>query len=287
MTGKQLTCQEAAVLIGVSVSTIKRMCNDGALEFTLTPGGHRRVSQSSIQQLLKSQSASPVVLPPAPQSADDLLELLLQRQTESLVRYFEQLSLHKTVASVLDDVLVPTLWEIGHRWKTGTLDVYQEHICSETVDHVLDEWARRLPCAVNPHRVDALGCAVGNEQHRLVSKMIALVFRSVGIPSLCLGARVPVASLLKASNAYHPRILWVTYTTLEDLDQAKRDNRTIYQSLSSDQSLVIGGRALTEDVRRGMNFDFFGDSLTHLEHYAMQGKWRFAPVNDAEQRSAG
>ena len=42
-TRVELTSTEAAELLDVHPSTIKRWCNDGELDFEQTPGGHRRI----------------------------------------------------------------------------------------------------------------------------------------------------------------------------------------------------------------------------------------------------
>ena len=46
-----ITRKGAADLIGVSESTVRRACDDGAIPVTRTPGGHRRIRRSDVEAL--------------------------------------------------------------------------------------------------------------------------------------------------------------------------------------------------------------------------------------------
>lgn len=45
---KWVTPKQAGARLGVSETTIKRMCDKGKLEFTTTVGGHRRILASQL-----------------------------------------------------------------------------------------------------------------------------------------------------------------------------------------------------------------------------------------------
>lgn len=66
---KALTTQEAASLLGVGPSSIKRWADDGRLPSMKTPGGHRRFRQADIEALrdeLESDGSSNSDREPAP-----------------------------------------------------------------------------------------------------------------------------------------------------------------------------------------------------------------------------
>ena len=54
-----LTPREAAAEIGVSYATVKGWILAGKLKSTKTPGGHHRVPQSALKQLLKASPTKP------------------------------------------------------------------------------------------------------------------------------------------------------------------------------------------------------------------------------------
>ena len=53
-----MTTNEAAALLGASVRTIQLWVEDGCLKAWKTPGGHRRVLRSSVEEMLRSRQRS-------------------------------------------------------------------------------------------------------------------------------------------------------------------------------------------------------------------------------------
>ena len=47
-----MTPGDVAAALGVHVKTVSRWAEQGKLEFTRTPGGHRRFSQATIREIL-------------------------------------------------------------------------------------------------------------------------------------------------------------------------------------------------------------------------------------------
>jgi excisionase family DNA binding protein len=52
-----LTTQQAAKLLGLSTTSVQKMVINGELDAWITPGGHRRIFRSSVDQLLNSRNA--------------------------------------------------------------------------------------------------------------------------------------------------------------------------------------------------------------------------------------
>ena len=51
-----MTTQQAAVLLNLSTTSVQKMVTSGELDAWITPGGHRRIFRSSIDQFLNSRS---------------------------------------------------------------------------------------------------------------------------------------------------------------------------------------------------------------------------------------
>ncbi|CCQ11292.1 Response regulator receiver:Transcriptional regulatory protein, C-terminal [Pseudoalteromonas luteoviolacea B = ATCC 29581] len=51
-SNKYIGPSDAALLLNVNAMTIRRLCDKGALEFMVTPGGHRRILAASVEQYL-------------------------------------------------------------------------------------------------------------------------------------------------------------------------------------------------------------------------------------------
>ena len=52
-----LSVTQAAALLGVSVGTVRRWADDGALQSRRTPGGQRRFSASDLERFAERQRA--------------------------------------------------------------------------------------------------------------------------------------------------------------------------------------------------------------------------------------
>ena len=65
MANKQkdyLTTREAAELLNVAVSTIQVWTNDGLLDAWTTVGGHRRISKTSVKNMLSNNKSGSIVI---------------------------------------------------------------------------------------------------------------------------------------------------------------------------------------------------------------------------------
>ncbi|MEM8913867.1 MAG: excisionase family DNA-binding protein [Planctomycetota bacterium] len=272
-----LSCKQAAQTLGVSGSTIKRMCDDGVVPSMRTPGGHRRIPRTAIDSWLISNDLPRIDPPPrrdVPQSCDAaaLVTMLRQGHIESISdRLCDALHQSDEFATTLDTVVAPAMWEIGERWSTGEFEVYEEHLCTANLRTSLLQASSHLTklrsADVLESRPRAIGCSVDGESHDLVSLMIELVMRSSGVDAKSLGGSVPVESLIAAILAEHADLVWTSYTRIEDPEEMLRQHHVLVNALPDHCRLLIGGQALTASLRRQMTFDFHGDSLLHLQRY--------------------
>jgi len=65
---------EASKLLGVSVRTVQLWVENGSLEAWKTPGGHRRIVASSVDDYINGNQAKPV----APQTSDNMRILIVE-----------------------------------------------------------------------------------------------------------------------------------------------------------------------------------------------------------------
>lgn len=72
-----LTLNEAADLMGVHYTTIRRWANQGLIVYTRTPGGHRRLSRESLLKLHQSQLPVVSTVDMKTRAADTLREKIL------------------------------------------------------------------------------------------------------------------------------------------------------------------------------------------------------------------
>ena len=274
-----LSCQQTAKLLGVSRSTVKRMCDGGEFASVRTPGGHRRIPAAAVKRWIGEHGLR-IDADCGPKrrsinlSATSVVEHLRKGEIKQL---FEKLANksrgESTHGRVFDDIIAPAMWEVGDRWERGEMDVFEEHLCTQAVNEVLRQVKQTLDETITPADQSgippiAIGCAVGGEMHEVASAMIEIVLRQRGWSAHSLGSIIPVDSLIAAINDFEPQLVWISYTCIQNPETTYRDSEKVFAALKPNQHLVIGGQALTASHRRNLKFHFMGDSLDHVIRFS-------------------
>ena len=76
---------------------------------------------------------------------------------------------------------------------------------------------------------------------------------------------MPFATLLAAIRQLKPQMLWLSISHLDDQERFLASYRDFYAEAGTEVPIVVGGRALTESLRRQMEFTAYCDDLRHLE----------------------
>jgi DNA-binding transcriptional MerR regulator len=119
-----------------------------------------------------------------------------------------------TVETVLRDVLLPYLHEVGRRWENGAGSVAQEHFASNVIRGRLAGLGRGWGHGQGPRAV--LACAP-DEQHDIALLAFGVVLNRYGWRIDYLGASTPVDDLVRLAGATHPDLVVVSATRPERL----------------------------------------------------------------------
>jgi MerR family transcriptional regulator, light-induced transcriptional regulator len=149
-----------------------------------------------------------------PDTGEGLLDDARRRLLEAVLTY-DEAALHAVLdealagfalETVLRDLILPALREIGSRWEQGELEIGQEHFASNLVRERLLGLARLWGRGGGPLAI--LACAPG-ERHDIGLIAFGLLLRSYGWRILFLGADTPLATLERAVAANVPRLVVV------------------------------------------------------------------------------
>ena len=168
-----------------------------------------------------------------------------------------------TVDTVLSDVVLPFLDELGRRWERGEASVAQEHFASSVLRGRMLGLARGWGRGLGP--IALVACLPG-EQHELGAMAFALALRARGWRIAYLGADTPLETIEQAATQLDPSLV-----VLGGID-AERVRPLVGQltALAQRWRLGLGGRAaLARDV-------------AELDLLALPGD----PVEEAERVSA-
>ena len=165
-----------------------------------------------------------------------------------------------SLTTVLRDVVLPYLTELGERWERGTASVAQEHFATNVIRGRLAGLARGWGNGHGPRAV--LACPPG-ELHDLALMVFGIVLHRSGWRIDYLGMDTPVAELTRTVDARHPALVVVAATLPETLGPLAAQ----LTALAQRAPLALAGAGATPQVAstRGGPADD-GDPVTEAEN---------------------
>jgi DNA-binding transcriptional MerR regulator len=159
-----------------------------AARLTVRPGGGVSVSPGEVAAAHEEMHAS----------LDRFDETSAQRALERLFSAYSPLT-------VVRDVMIPYLREVGDRWAEGHVSVAQEHFATNFLHARLLAFARGWDRGLGPRAL--LACAPG-EQHTFGLISFGVALHQLGWRITYLGADTSVAMIEDAAVASHPTSSW-------------------------------------------------------------------------------
>jgi len=145
------------------------------------------------------------------------------------------------VETVLRELILPTLREVGARWERGELEVGQEHFASNLVRERLLGLGRFWGRGGGPLAI--LACPPG-ERHDIGLIAFGLLLRSHGWRILFLGADTPLSTLGQAVATTAPRLVVVASMDSSLLESEAGELRRLGRSAP----LVLSGAGASEEL---------------------------------------
>jgi MerR family transcriptional regulator, light-induced transcriptional regulator len=146
-----------------------------------------------------------------------------------------------TVETLLAEVVVPYLQDLGERWKRGEASVAQEHFASGVLRGRLLGLARGWGLGLGP--VALLACLPG-EQHDLGLIAFGLALRSQGWRIVYLGPDSPIDTVADVSHQLEPSLVVLNAVSRERM----RPVLPKLRSLAKGHRLAIGGSAAEDET---------------------------------------
>jgi methanogenic corrinoid protein MtbC1 len=273
--------KQVARAIGVSESSLKRWCDQGLIKTIRTAGGHRKMAIAEVLRYLRERgqalvepellglpALSPRAIAGLTNSRPRFVEALLAGDESVARQIVFDLYLAKHAHSVIfDEVFAVALGEIGNRWASHEVDVYQERRACEVALNILSD-LRRVQ-HVPEKKWLAIGGTIEGDQYALPSAMVELVLRDCGFYATSLGNSIPFASLINAIASTQPKLFWLSVSHIREGLNFVAEFTELSRACSAEgAALVVGGRALTEDLRQRMTYAAFCDTMQHLESFA-------------------
>ncbi|MDQ1483159.1 MAG: MerR family transcriptional regulator, light-induced transcriptional regulator [Actinomycetota bacterium] len=213
--------------VGVSEHVLRAWENRyGLLKPARSEGGYRLYSaddQSRVRRmqvhlaggLAAAQAAQAVLAGESPRVDVAESPAALRRALDDLDEpeaqgILDRLLTELTVQSVLRDVVVPYLHELGERWEQGAVSVGQEHFASNVLRGRLSGLARGWGGGRGPQ---ALLACPPNELHDLGLLVFGIVLNRGGWRVEYLGANTPMLDTVQVTSQIRPDVVVLAATT--------------------------------------------------------------------------
>jgi len=177
---------------------------------------------------------------------------------------FDRLLAAFTLETVLRDVVLPYLHELGERWRRGEATVAQEHFASNLLRGRLLGLARGWGRGTGPRAV--LACAPG-EHHDLSLIIFGRVLAVRGWWITCLGPDTPIATIQEAIPDGEPRLVVIAAVTSQRLRRAQPE----LAELARRVPVALAGSGATAALARATGAIVLeGDPVTAAERVAAE-----------------
>jgi len=123
---------------------------------------------------------------------------------------WDRLSSDFALETVLRDVVLPYLHDLGERWRRGEITIAQEHFASNVVRSRLASLARGWGTGHGPRAI--IACPPG-EQHDLPLMIFGIVLHRNGWRVDYLGADTPIEELVTTAHRIHSDLIVLASVT--------------------------------------------------------------------------
>ena len=214
----------------------------------LLDAGHRpgKIIALSIDDLRRlseraGQSARPIADAGRPAlELDRYLDLVRSHRIDDLRRALSQAALRLGIERFVVDVCAQLNRLVGDAWAGGELEIFEEHLYTESMQVVLRNAIGRIPePATHPC---VLLTTVPNEAHGLGLLMVEALLALDGCRCVSLGTQTPIGDIVRAAHAQRADIVALSYSASLNPTQVVEGLTELRSRLSPAVDVWVGGR---------------------------------------------
>lgn len=249
----------------------------------LMDAGHRpgKIIGLSDEDLERLSERIPLSIHPATEAQANDLELLMalirEHAVEDLRREMGQRVLRMGLARFVTDVVAPLTERVGDAWARGQLEIYEEHLFTESMQIILRNAISTIPHSRARPRV--LLTTFPGEAHGMGLLMVEALMALEGCRCVSLGVQTPVMDIARAAQSQSIDIVILSFSANMNPSVMVEGLNELRSNLPDSTQIWAGGRcpALTRRAPTGVRITVeLQDLITALSD------WR-ASANHAEQ----
>ncbi|HVL58853.1 MAG TPA: MerR family transcriptional regulator [Burkholderiaceae bacterium] len=139
-----------------------------------------------------------------------LLELVKAHQVDALRRALSLSARRHGLARFVIERVAPMNRLVGDAWASGGLELFEEHLYTESIQFVLRKSIAAIP--TNPHGPLVLLTTLPPEPHGLGLLMAEAIATLAGARCVSLGVQTPVPDVVRAATAHRADVVALSFT---------------------------------------------------------------------------
>jgi DNA-binding transcriptional MerR regulator/methylmalonyl-CoA mutase cobalamin-binding subunit len=141
---------------------------------------------------------------------DRIMQAIMQFDPQSLEAEVRTTMMLGSATSVVENIVVPVMREVGERWHRGEVTIGQEHLATEMLGNLCRDMLRLVQPA-DAMRSVLMAC-FSDETHVLPLYVAGFFFAKWGFRTVVLGARTPPQEVKRAVADLNPSIVALSIT---------------------------------------------------------------------------
>ncbi len=279
--GEYASTAQVSRMLGVGVTTVKRWVDDGILPALVSPGGHRKLLLADVLRSVREgklpRADGAALAGSAAPAASDLADLgvllagAIGRDDVDAIRELVVGAADRghAIAELADRLIAPALRAVGHDWEHGRVSVMREHRITQAFVAGLYQLHARMRPKPDPKRPLALGGAPEHDHYILPTLLAKMSLLEAGWTAVNIGPHTPFSALLTAVDEMQPKLVWVSVSHLADPEQFVLEYGDFYRTMEARSiAVILGGQALTPELRAQFPHTTFGEGCVHLANFA-------------------
>jgi len=263
-----LTTSQAATLLQVHESSVKRWSNQGDLTSQKTAGGHRRIGYEALFEFARSKGIPADILALSPHEEEIAAAMLAAREKndfaglQEVVLKFCDVQPSRDLGRLLllaengmqiprsrlyDEAVGGALREVGRQWQTGSRTIALEHRFTQKIVDALyariqfQEALKYGPSPSSPGKA-IVSCAEGCF-HEIGGLMSRIALQSLGFEVTYLGANTPFEEIAGIQDMERAQIVCLSFVPPLNASDVKRSLKVLGALYANHHPyhLILGG----------------------------------------------
>jgi len=207
------------------------------------PGRLMALSTTELMQRLEQGREAVRLEPGEPQAMDRFLDLLRNHDVEALRRQLGHSRERLGLARFVTDVVAPLNTRVGDAWMRGQLQIFEEHLYTESVQVVMRDAIARVPRPQEGDRPRVLLTTLPSEPHGLGLLMAEALLALDGTRCISLGVGTPLWDIVLATAALRIDIVALSFSGCMNPNQIVDGLTELRAKLPVEVALWAGGAA--------------------------------------------